>query len=329
MLSQPLVPRQETFALSGGPTAIQIADYERPLDGRPESSDLPFCIRTGSAASLWVYLRSAPEPRRFVRASDSTLVFDRLLGGPPLVPNRLRRSVLVLFLVTIACLSGFGFATRNSSRPLLFDSSADAFLRRTSGIQNRLAGLLSEVGHPKVFVTITALVALALILLGDNRAATATVMSVVFAVFLVEEVLKPFFDRRLGSLPGPVFPSGHTAVSVALAGAVTLAAGADRPLAHLVRPAFRHLLVAIVLVASCAIGVAMVALQFHYTSDVVAAVPLGLSVSGFTALFLDALAARCQKSMTLTPRKQQGRSGQQFPANQTQEDSAKITRRLS
>ncbi len=250
-----------------------------------------------------MYLRAAPKPPRFVRANDATRVFDRLFAGPPLVSNRLRRSVLVLSLVTIACLSGFGFAARNSSRPLLFDSSVDAFLRRTSGLQNRLAGLLSEVGHPKVFVTITALVVLALVLLGDHRAAMATVMSVVVAVFLVEEVLKPFFDRRLGSLPGPVFPSGHTAVSVALAGAVIMAAGADRPLAHLVRPPFRHLLVAIVLVVSCAIGVAMVALQFHYMSDVVVAIPLGLSVSGFTALLLDALAARWQKSMTITPRK--------------------------
>jgi len=172
-----------------------------------------------------------------------------------------------------------------------------------------------------VFVTITALVALALILLGDHRAAIAAVMSVVFAVFLVEEVLKPFFDRGLGSLPGPVFPSGHTAVSVALAGAVTLAAGADRPLAHLVRPAFRHLLVAIVLVASCAIGVAMVALQLHYVSDVVAAVPLGLSIGGLTALFLDALAARWQKSVH-TKRKHQGGSGQQ-------EDAATITRSMA
>ncbi len=84
-----------------------------------------------------------------------------------------------------------------------------------------------------------------------------------------------------------------------------MAAGAGRPLAQFVPPAFRHLLMVIVLVVSCAIGVAMVALQLHYMSDVVAAIPLGLSISGFTALFLDALAARWQKSMTITPLERQ------------------------
>lgn len=236
-----------------------------------------------------------------MRASDVTRVFDRVFGGPPLVSKGLRRPILALSLVTVVCLSGFGFAARDSSRPLLLDSSVDAFLRHTSGWPRGLAELLNEVGNPMIFVTITAFVALTLVLLGDHRAALATVMSVAFAVFLVEAVLKPFFDRRLGSLPGPVFPSGHTAISVTLAGVVTLAAGADRPLAHFVWPAFRHLLVAIVLIASCAIGVAMIALQFHYMSDVVSAVPLGLSVSGVTALFLDAFAARWQKAMPIIP----------------------------
>jgi len=244
-----------------------------------------------------------------VRASDaSPVLVERLFGGPPLVSNRLRPSVVVLSLVTLACLSGFGFAVRDSNRPLLFDSSVDSFLRTTSGLQHRLAALLSDAGHPQVFVTITVLVALVLVLLGDYRAALATFMSVFLTLVVVEEVLKPFFDRRLDNLPGPVFPSGHTAVSVALAGVVILAAGANRPLGHLLRPWFRHVLRAVVLIASCAIGVAMVALQFHYSSDVIAGIPLGLSVSGLAALFVDALSTHWQKSMRFSPRKQQSHS---------------------
>ena len=148
--------------------------------------------------------------------------------------------------VAVACLAGFGFAARNSSRPLLFDASADRFLSQRSELWHRVAQRLAEVGDPKVFVTITVVVALALILVGDYRAAVAAVASVGLALILVEEVLKPFFDRRLPDLVGPTFPSGHSAVAVALAGAVAVAAGPSRPLGRLLGHFWRRLLVAIV-----------------------------------------------------------------------------------
>jgi membrane-associated phospholipid phosphatase len=211
------------------------------------------------------------------------------------VPDWLRRWVLFVTVIATACLAGFGFVTRDSSRPVLFDRSVDAFLVRTLGIWHRVAVLLSRVGDPRIFGTATAVVALLLILMGDYRAAVATVASVAIALTLVEVVLKPFFGRDLGSLPGPTFPSGHTAVSAALAGAVILAARGTRPLGRLLGPALRRLLMAIAPIASCTIGLAMVALQFHYVSDVVAGVPLGLAVAGCTAVFLDSVAARWRR----------------------------------
>jgi membrane-associated phospholipid phosphatase len=45
----------------------------------------------------------------------------------------------------------------------------------------------------------------------------------------------------------------------------------------------------------------MVALQFHYMSDVVVGILLGLAISGSVAFFLDAVAARWQRTKDLVP----------------------------
>jgi undecaprenyl-diphosphatase len=195
-------------------------------------------------------------------------------------------------IAAAGCLAGFGFAARGSSRPLLFDRSIDSFLARTPGPGHSVAVVLSNVGDPRIFVTITGTVVIVLVLLKDYRAAVATVAAVALALVLVEEVLKPFFDRRMGDLSGPTFPSGHTAVSVALAGAVILAAGRARPLGRLLKPAARRVLMCLVVLVACSIGLAMVVLHLHYMSDVVTGVPLGFAVSGCVAAVLDAIAGR-------------------------------------
>jgi undecaprenyl-diphosphatase len=215
-----------------------------------------------------------------------------LLGGPPLVPAPVRRWVLGLIGFALACLGGLGLAVRGSPRPLLFDSAVDGFLRRSAGMEHRLAGYLSGLGRPGTFVMITLAVVLILVLVGDYRAALTAVVTVPVTLVLVERILKPFFDRGLGFLAGGTFPSGHAAVSAALGGAIILAAGRQRPLGQRLGPAGRAGLVAAVLVVCAAIGLAMVMLQLHYMSDVVAGLPLGLSVTGGLALLLDALAAR-------------------------------------
>jgi undecaprenyl-diphosphatase len=225
------------------------------------------------------------------RARREALV-ERLFGGPPLVPAPLRRWLLGLIGLALACLGGLGLAVRGSPRPLLFDSAVDGFLRRSSGTEYRLAGHLSRLGRPGTFATITVVVALILLLVGDYRAALTAVVTVPCTLVLVEKILKPFFDRGLGSLSGGTFPSGHAAVSAALGGAIILAAGRQRPLGQRLGPAGRAGLVAAVLVVSAAIGLAMVMLQLHYMSDVVAGLPLGLAVTGGLALLLDVLAAR-------------------------------------
>jgi len=217
---------------------------------------------------------------------------ERALGAAALVPHRLRRWVLVVMIIAIALVAGFGFDARRSRRPVLFDRPVDAFLSGASGVGRQAAIVFYHFGDPKIFVSITAVVAVALVVLGDARAALNTVASVGLALVVVEQVLKPFFDRRLNHLPGPTFPSGHAAVAAALAGAVVLAAGGSRPLGRLLGAPWRGAVMALAIMVPCAVGTAMVALQFHYMSDVVVGVPLGLAIAGGTALSLDLIADR-------------------------------------
>lgn len=234
--------------------------------------------------------RAAPD--QLPERAGWAVSLKRALGGPLLLTDRLRLWVLGVSILAAGCLAGFGFDARGSRRPVLFDRRADAFLLRPSGLDHRVAVVLSEVGDPKVFVVITVVITVALALLGDYRAAAATVAGVALALVLVEELLKPFFDRHLGGLPGPTFPSGHTTVSVALAATLVLAARDVRPLGRLLGPVLARLLGALAVVVACAIGLAMVVLRLHYMTDVVAGVPLGLAVAGATAASVDTVARR-------------------------------------
>jgi undecaprenyl-diphosphatase len=185
---------------------------------------------------------------------------------------------------------------------MLFDSSGDMFVRRSSRFLGiHVSMLLSDVGNPMEFVTITALIAFALVVVGDYRAAVAAVVSVGVALVLVEDLLKPIFNRHLGGLPkgGLIFPSGHAVVPLALAGVVALAASRSRPLGRLLGRMLRYVLVAVVLILSSSMGLAQVVLQSHYLTDVLAGVPLGLAVSGCTALLVDALADRLHAAQNL------------------------------
>jgi len=217
---------------------------------------------------------------------------ERWLGQVPLVPDRLRAWVVGVTLVATALVAGLGFYTRGSNRPVLFDRSIDSFLRQTSGPLFRIAADLSDVGDPRLFITITAAIVLLLVIWHDYRAALAAVLAVVIALVLVEDVFKPFFGRRYGDLPAPTFPSGHTTVAMALAGVVVLATGRHRPLGRLLGPIWRPVVMVAALALAGAVGLAMVALQLHYMTDVVTGVPLGLAVAGCTGLGVDAGAKR-------------------------------------
>ena len=112
--------------------------------------------------------------------------------------------------------------------------------------------------------------ALALAFVATRRwsGAILTVVAVPAASGLTEYVLKP----RVGGLLGhPSFPSGHATIMFALAAIVAiLLAG---PFRHRVPGALRLLLVLMALVLATAVAAAMVAIQAHSLTDIVAGAP--------------------------------------------------------
>ncbi len=215
-------------------------------------------------------------------------VADRSLGQTLLVPGYLRRWVLGVTVLAVVSVASVGFATRHSTRSVLFDSAAAKFFVNSLRSYHGVELFLSHFGDPAVFLTITSIACVTLLILRDYRAAFAVVTSVAFARIAVEDVLKPFFDRHLAGVGGgPTFPSGHTTIAFALAGTVILASGRARPLGHLLGVPLRLLFVTTVLAVSSAIGVAMISLHWHYATDVVVGVPLGLAIAGCMGILVD------------------------------------------
>ena len=102
------------------------------------------------------------------------------------------------------------------------------------------------------------------------RLAIATALCPLLAMGLAR-LLKPLFGRERHS--GLAYPSGHTATLVVVMGMVVLVAGAA-------------LWLVLIAVAYCLLGMLGVGASFHYFTDTVGGLLLGLSIVGAAALVL-------------------------------------------
>ena len=140
----------------------------------------------------------------------------------------------------------------------------------------RLGGLFSVA-------ELTAALVLACLVTRRWRGAVLAGLAVPAAVALTEFVLKPLVGRSIHGYTG--FPSGHATAMFALAATcAVLLANPPRP--RLPR-AVRLLLVAGAVLVAAAVPVAMVALGFHYFTDIVAGAAVGTGTVLLAALLID------------------------------------------
>jgi membrane-associated phospholipid phosphatase len=172
----------------------------------------------------------------------------------------------------------FGWTVSGQSKAGGADRDVDRWLVAHLG-DGWAVRVLADAGNPAPIVVAAAVLAAAGWWSGDRRRAALAVVAPIVTVGLCDLVLKPLFDRRLhGAL---VFPSGHEAAVAGVATVLVIAVTTPR---RVVRVG-----VAVVLAGlSVAVALALVAAGYHYLTDTMAGLALGVASTIGVALAIDA-----------------------------------------
>jgi len=224
-----------------------------------------------------------------------------LLAAPMRWPAGLLVAACAIVIATL------GTLTAGQTTADWLDARIDGVIMARLGPHVHLDELVVTMGNQHTATIICALLVLALLALRRPRAAVLVVVAVPAAIVLTEYLLKPLFDRRLlGDLS---FPSGHETVVSAMAFSLIVAlTGPARPA---LPAALRWLAVAVAVAAMLALAPALIALQYHYFTDTIGGVAVGLGTVLTTALGLDALTAWLARS-----RSRPGSGAAQRPADE-------------
>jgi membrane-associated phospholipid phosphatase len=200
-----------------------------------------------------------------------------------LLPGARRRAALAV-LAGCAVLAAAAAVLAGRGRPGGLDSAADPRISAALSHVPALLNWLPDFGTLEPAALMTLALALAFVAARRWSGAVLAVAAVPFAAALTDYVLKP----HVGAYLGQSFPSGHATVMFALAaGCAILLAGSPRRV-----PAALRVLAGLgVLLLAGAVALAMVAIQAHTVTDIMAGAAVGTGVVLAGALILD-LAAR-------------------------------------
>jgi len=202
----------------------------------------------------------------------------------PLLARRgLAVAIVVAAVVAVAALGVRYARTRTPGR---LDRHLDAQIqRRVAGHSHFLVRVI-DLADPGSVIVICALLFTVFLLLNRSRLAFLAVLGPALAGGLVDLVLKPLFDRHLGSALS--FPSGHTAATSSLALVIIIAMlGPGR----LPWPVVLRCLVALAAMASVpVIAIALVGGGYHYATDTFGGLLVGIACVLSVAMVIDALA---------------------------------------
>jgi undecaprenyl-diphosphatase len=196
----------------------------------------------------------------------------------PLLARRGLAAVIVVAAVIAVAALGVRYArTRTPGR---LDRRLDADIARHVRGHAHLLVRVIDLADPGSVIVICALLFTAFLLLNRTRLAVLAVLGPALAGGLVDLVLKPLFDRHLGSMLS--YPSGHTAATSSLALVVIIAMlGPGR----LPWPFVVRWLITLAAAASVpVIAIALVGGGYHYATDTLGGLLVGiacvLSVAG-------------------------------------------------
>ena len=201
----------------------------------------------------------------------------------PLLPIALRRPAALVVTGCAALTASLALAFAGQARADGLDAAVDAHVRGALGRYGAQTHLLAGLGGLGPVTVLTTALVLACLATRRWRGAALAGLAVPAAVALTEYVLKPLVGRTIRG--DPCFPSGHATAMFALAAAcAVLLAGPARPR---LPGAVRLLLVLGAALLAAAVATAMVALGYHYFTDIVAGTAVAIGVVLLTALLID------------------------------------------
>jgi membrane-associated phospholipid phosphatase len=220
---------------------------------------------------------------------------DRPARSPrgDLVPARLRRRLPWLAALTGVWVAGWAVPVwHRSSVPGPF-ARLDGELLRWHGPVQQTAAFFADLDQPWRLAVILGAATATCILGRSRRAVLALAASLAVVVLAVEAILKPLVGARPHPGASVAFPSGHTATACCLATVAVLLIGRRRGPLRFSPPRPVRLAVMTAAVAiGPVVGTSMVVLGAHTSIDVIAALPLGVTLTLLTCASVDLLAQR-------------------------------------
>jgi membrane-associated phospholipid phosphatase len=206
---------------------------------------------------------------------------------PPLLPAGTRRPAALLAAGCLVLVAALGAISAHQGHGDAIDRVVDSWVIGLR-IPLHALSLVSRLGGVTATTLLTAALAVACLAARRLAGAVLAVGGVALASALTEFVFKPLVHRTINGFLS--YPSGHTTGLFAIAAAVavvSLAPGSGRP-----RLAVRIAAVAAAAVIAFAVGLTMVAQQFHYFTDTIAGAAVGIGVVIGVAFVLDLPPAR-------------------------------------
>ena len=204
-------------------------------------------------------------------------------AGWPLLAPGMRRWAAPLSAGCVVVTAWLALAFGHQRRPGRLDAAVDTRIHGLLGSYQGPLHQLSRLGGLFSVAELTAALVLACLVTRRWRGAVLAALAVPAAMTLTEFVLKPLVGRSISGYDS--FPSGHATAMFALAAScAVLLANPRRP--RLPR-AVRLLLVAGAMLVAVAVPVAMVALGYHYFTDIVAGTAVGIGTVLLITLLID------------------------------------------
>lgn len=204
-------------------------------------------------------------------------------------PLLARRGLAFVMVVSAAlATAALGVRYARTHTPGRLDRHLDEEIQRRVAGHSHLLVRVIDLADPGSVIVICALLCALFLLLNRSRLAVLAVLGPALAGGLVDLVLKPLFDRHLGSMLS--FPSGHTAATASLALVVIMAMiGPSR----LPWPTVLRWVIAVAATGSVAVmAIALVGGGYHYATDTFGGLLVAVASVLSVALVIDAIAGQ-------------------------------------